>query len=337
MERSIPAIDAWNCQGQRMELIMLIKTPFDFDAPLISIRDKLLIKDVSPQIFNAQDPSLTSEAKEALLELQFRNITFRDAIASGNATINGKYWQLSTRRPIESFKGLVMEAALCRECGDNPFTIGRRTFAWCTGRLIGEVSNKQTSEHIPFITANKKLQDNPLTARFYDPASPYDMHFYRINDQGNAELATEVGDYKGVVAGIQVKAIQGNEKSEIIQKLIKGRYTRVVTMLRHKSGEHSYEVCVRLLNKMQKDGEITAEQALNIISRLTYPEFLGLEQHKFDSYSEWINLAYGRFERWEEDLFSVEAIGLEVAMIRSGASGIVMPDTPQLILPPSVH
>ena len=316
---------------------MLSTNSLDFDAPLIPTRDKLLIKDVSPQIFNALDPSLTSEAKEALLGIQFRNVTLRDAIASGNATINGTFWQLSTRRPLESFKGLVMEAALCRECADEPFMVGRRTFAWCTGRLTGQVTDKQISEHIPFITANKKLQDNPLTARFYDPASPYDMHFYRINDRGHAELATEIGDRKGIVAGIQVKAIQGNERAEILLKLLQGSYTRVETMLRHKNGEHSYEVCLRLLTQMQKDGEITAEQALNVISRLTYPEFLGLKQQKFDSYSEWLNLAYARFERWEQDPFAIETIGLEVAMVRSGSSGIVMPDAPQLILPPTVH
>ncbi|WNF53161.1 hypothetical protein [Pseudomonas sp. SG20052] len=313
-----------------------------WDSPLVPERDRLLIQSASPTMLNALDPNLSPEEKEGLLRLQFRNVTLRDAIASGNATVNstgnGSFWKLSTSRPIEAFKGLVMEAAFCRECADNPFTAGRRVFAWCTGRGAWQVTDKQISLQIPFITANKRLESNPLTARFYDPASPYDLHFYSINEKGNAELATEIGAGKGIIAGVQIKAIQGNERAEIIDKLISGRYRRVVTMLRHKNGEHSHEVCVRLLLQMHARGDIDGDQLADLLSRLSYPEFFGLSQQTIDSYSEWLNYAYMGLEVGEEDIFVMEAIGLEVASrLKSEASGIVMPDAPQIILPPTVH
>ena len=231
-----------------------------------------------------------------------------------------------------------MEAALCRMCFDDPFGIRRKAYAWCTGRKTWQISDEEASKQIPFITADKRLQTSPLTARLYDPASAYDLHFYRINDMGNAELATEIGTGKGIIAGIQVKAIQGNEKTEIIDKLLSGRYTRVVTMLRHQSGEHSYEVCMRLLTQMVTKQEITADQLAHVISRLTMPEFLGIQQQYVDSYSQWLNMAYGRLESWEHDLNVVETIGLEViSRLKPEASGILMPDSPGLALPPTIH
>jgi len=317
---------------------MLVKESVDWQLPLVQSRDKLLIESASPLILNALHPSLTEEARKELLRMQFKNVTLRDAIASGNASIDHNGWKLHTARSLESFKGLVMEAALCRMCFEDPFGIRRNAYAWCTGRQIWQVSDEKISEQIPFITADKRLKSNPLTARLYDPASAYDLHFYRINDKGNAELATEIGPGQGIIAGIQIKAIQGNEKTEIIDKLLNGRYTRVVTMLRHQNGEHSYEVCIRLLTQLVTKKEITGDQLANAISRLTYPEALGIQQQHVDSYSQWLNMAYGRFESWESDLNVVETIGLEViSRLKPEASGILMPDVPGLALPPTLH
>lgn len=317
---------------------MLVQDTVAWQQPLVPSRDKLLIESANPLILNAIDPSLTDEERENLLRIQFKNVTLRDAIASGNASLDHTGWRLNTGRPLESFKGLVMEAALCRMCFDDPFGIRRKAYAWCTGRKTWQISDEEASKQIPFITADKRLQTSPLTARLYDPASAYDLHFYRINDMGNAELATEIGTGKGIIAGIQVKAIQGNEKTEIIDKLLSGRYTRVVTMLRHQSGEHSYEVCMRLLTQMVTKQEITADQLAHVISRLTMPEFLGIQQQYVDSYSQWLNMAYGRLESWEHDLNVVETIGLEViSRLKPEASGILMPDSPGLALPPTIH
>ncbi|MFG0669444.1 hypothetical protein ACF8E6_02630 [Pseudomonas sp. xss_1] len=317
---------------------MLNLLHYDWNTPLVSGGDKLLVQSARPLALNALDSSLTSEERDDLLRLQFRDVIIRDAIASGNMSISNGRCRLVTGRPLESFKGLVMEAALCRMCYDDPFGVGRRIFAWCTGRTIGRVPDVMISQHVPFITADKRLCRTPLTARFYDPSSAYDLHFYKINAQGNAELAHETGPRSGIVAGVQVKAIQGNERTEIIDKLLSGRYTRVLTMLRHKNGEHSFEACRRLLTDMQRNREIDGDQLADVLDRLTHPDAVGISQSEVDSYSKSLDLAYAGFEPWEDDPNVVESIGLEVvARLKREPSGILMPDQPDLIIPNTVH
>ena len=189
------------------------------------------------------------------------------------------------------------------------------------------------ADHIPFITGDSRLQTRPLTATFYNPGSPFDLQFYRVNEAEAAELARQVDT--NALAGIQVKAIQGDERSEVIDPVLSGRYPHVLTMLMHKTGEHSYEVCRRLLNAMSQKGEITHEQAMDALSRITYPGALGIDQAHIEDYSEYINISYTQLVPIQSDY--IEAIALEVSEnLTTSPGGILVPARQDLVLPPAL-
>ncbi|AFQ50433.1 hypothetical protein [Burkholderia cepacia] len=307
---------------------------FNYEAPtpIVSLPTQVI---VAPSAIRARDPSLPFETQFQLLAMQYRHVTLQDALASGNAFYDPlkQSWAIYTKRPVASFKGLVFEAMLARLCREHPDVVGRRALAWCTNRTVGRVTDKMVNEYIPFITADSRLQNRPLTATFYNPGSPFDLQFYRVNEAGAAELARQVDT--GALAGIQAKAIQGDERSEVIDPVLSGRYPHVLTMLKHKTGEHSYEVCRRLLTAMSQKGEITHEQALDALNRITYPGALGIDQGYIEDYSEYINISYKQQVQLRSDY--IEAIALEVSEnLTTSPGGILVPARQDLILPPTL-
>ena len=304
------------------------------ETPFVPQPAKVMIQapaPVSPWAIRARDPSMPVDLQEQILEMQYREVTLKDAAISGNATYNDitKSWTINSKRPEPSFKGLVFEATIARMCREEPFTVGKSTFAWCTNRRMTQVTQEMITEYVPFITADRSLLDIKLTASFYNPSSPYDLHFYRVNAKGSAELATQNGT--GVIAGLQVKAIQGNERQEIIDPLISGRYFHVLTMLEHPSGEHSYEVCKRILLGMLDKGEITSFDYTDVSRRITYPQALGIQQSYINDYSEYISVVFRNGGLATQDMSA--AVALEVTgdyALSSG--GILVPDN-QLVLP----
>jgi len=301
-------------------------------TPIVSLPTRVI---VAPSAIRARDPSLSREAQRQLLTMQYRHVTLQDAQASGNAFYDPlkQSWTIWTKRPVASFKGLVFEAMLARLCREQPNIVGKRALAWCTNRTVGRVTDKMINEYIPFITADSRLLDRPWTATFYNPGSPFDLQFYRVNEASAAELATQVNT--GAIAGIQAKAIQGEERSEVIDPVLSGRYPHVLTMLKHKTGEHSHEVCRRLLNAMSKKGEISNEQAMNALNRITYPDALGIDQAYIEDYSEFINFSYTQLVSITSDY--VEAIALEVSEnLTTSPGGILVPAQRDLVLPPTL-
>lgn len=304
--------------------------------PVAIVRLPTQVIIAEPSAIRALDPSLPPEIQQRLLTMQYRHVTLQDAQVSGNAYYDAQQqdWIIRTTRLEPAFKGLVFEAMLARLCREQQSSVGKRAFAWCTNRSIGRVTQKMLDEYIPFITADRRLQDRPLTATFYNPGSPFDLQFYRINEAGAAELALQADT--GALAGIQAKAIQGSERTEIIEPVLSGRYPHVLTMLNHKTGEHSYEVCRRLLSAMAKKNEITSERAMNALNRITYPAALGIDQAYIEDYSAFISLSYTQRVQPASDL--VEAIALEVSEnLTSSPGGILVPAQRDLILPPTLQ
>lgn len=106
-------------------------------------------------------------------------------------------------------------------------------------------------------------------------------------------------------AGVQVKAVKTNYKSQIVDKMIRYRlssltderfldstrspiYRRVLTLLKDNSGKHSYDICKDLIYSKYKDviGKKEVEEAIN---HLVKPEMLGFDQLEIDYYYELIS------------------------------------------------
>ena len=297
--------------------------------PILQLPMQALIK-VPAAAVNALHPSFSDEDRQQLLTMQYRSVTYQDAMVSGNAYLDANgVLLMNTTRPEASFKGLVFEAYLARMCRDYPATIGRKVFAWCTERQSGRVSDSLLNQYTAFVTADKSLMNQVSTAWLYNTASPFDVQFYRINENGDAELATLVKS--GTTAGIQVKAITGNERSEIIDLMLQNRYRHVLTLLRHSSGEHSHDVCMRILAALQRSGEITGDDYRSVVTRLAHPDQLGLDQYDVDQYSYYLSMLHRSGGNMDQNV--VEAITLEVTdnLIQS-QGGILLPAQQSLAL-----
>ena len=297
--------------------------------PILQLPMQGLIR-IPASAVNALHPSFTDEERKQLLTMQYRNVTYQDALVSGNAYVgmNGTI-VMTTKRTEASFKGMVFEAYLARMCRDHKNTIGRKVFAWCTERQAGRITETVLSQYTAFVTADKSLKNNASTAWLYNTASPFDVQFYRINESGDAELATLVSS--GTTAGVQVKAIKGNESSEIIHLMLQNRYRHVLTLLKHASGEHSYDICMRILAALQQRGGITGDDYRSVASRLARPEQLGLDQYDIDQYSYYLSMLHQNGGTMDHNV--TEALTLEVTdnLVQS-QGGVLVPAQQDLIL-----
>lgn len=84
------------------------------------------------------------------------------------------------------------------------------------------------------------------------------------------------------IGGFQIKAIQGNERTEIINPILRNEYSNVLTLLKNDEGEHSYTRCIKILDKLQSSGEITEEESQTAKKKIAYPQLLGIYQELID-------------------------------------------------------
>lgn len=274
----------------------------------------------------ALHPSLPLATKNNLLEKRYRSVTFLDAYVTGNAYIHPMTGALCLRttRDEASFKGFVFEAALARWCREFPSGIGKRAFAWCTNRNYNNTTDAIYNRYKVFVMGDKTLAARAETAILYNTGAPFDVQFYRLNEEHNKpEVATLLGTQ--IEAGIQVKAITGDELTQIINPILNGTYTHVITMLKHANGRHSYEVCMDILNNQRRLKKLTDEQYAVVTRHITHPQDLGINQQFVDEYSHYIRSLYqGSNAAWTEEIN--QAISLEVCDgLTASPGGILMP------------
>lgn len=271
---------------------------------------------------NPLDASWPEEIRSQILGEKYREVTLKDAITTGNTwrhEATGAIY-LRSNLPEASFKGFVFEAAVARLVRTYMLTVGKQMFAWCTYRSVGHVSDAFISQYTAFVAGDKSLKANRLTAILYSTTSPFDVQFYRRNSKGLAEVA-QLKD-QAVAAGIQIKAITGNEKSEIILPILSGAYRHVLTLLKHPSGRHSFDVCHDILHGMVRTGEINFEQFYYACRHIARPDMLGIDQQLIDEYSVHISQVYIGQATWDKSVY--EAITLEVSLNLSATKKTVL-------------
>lgn len=273
---------------------------------------------------NPLDPGWPGEIRSQILESKYRDVTLQDAMTTGNTWRHegtGAIY-LRTNLPEASFKGFVFEATVARLMREYMLTVGKQMFAWCTYRSVGHVSDNFISKYTAFVAGDKSLKANRSTAILYSTTCPFDVQFYRINRHGLAEVA-QLKD-QAVPAGIQIKAITGNEKAEIILPILKGEYRHVLTLLKHPNGRHSYDVCHDILHGMVRTCEITHEQFYYASRHIARPDMLGLDQQSIEEYSAHLSQVYIGRGDWDPAVY--EAITLEVSLnLCVSKGGVLVP------------
>lgn len=281
--------------------------------------DSELLFQVPIGFLDPNHPNISIEAKKQILRDRYHNQLIQDGLETGNFTMNqdGSI-NFGTKLPPHSFAGFIFEALAVRIFNYNLRTIGRRAFEWCTKRERTKNGYIEQFKAIGtgFVTT---LQTHP---NFYSFQHRFDIQFIRANPKdGEYESATMLGTTRD--AGIQVKAITGNERTEIIDPLISGKYSHVLTFLRHQTGIHSAEVCHNIIGQMYRDGNIELSQKDKLEDSIKSPEMLGEDQRNVDDYYRYVQMWYEG--RAQHDSIIYEGVGLEVKGFKY-QNGILVPD-----------
>jgi len=270
-------------------------------------------------LIDPNHPSISLEAKKAILRDRYHEKLISDGLETGNFILNqdgGINFQ--TKLPQYTFSGFIFEALAVRILNDNMRTIGRNAFAWCSNRT------KTTFDYIEQFKAigtgfNSTKNQHP---DFYNFQHRFDIQFIRKNHKTNLyDPATVLGTTRD--AGIQVKAITGNEKTEIIMPLISGKYSHVLTFLRHENGKHSHTVCIEILQSMYQNNEIDLSQKNKLENAIKSPEMLGENQQNVDDYYNYINYWYQGKANPDDIIY--DGVGLEIKGFKYH-NGILIPD-----------
>ncbi|MDT8717000.1 hypothetical protein IAI10_10050 [Clostridium sp. 19966] len=256
-------------------------------------------------------PDLSDDEKAKILREKWLPSLIEDGIKTGHFTMNNGRLQVIIQQELSVIAGFIYEAYVVRKAKvDSNFFF--KLFKWTTRRerLQLEILN----QYFPIGLGHKETREKyPL---FYEPTSrKFDVIFLRFNDKvGAYEEATVVGT--SIRAGVQVKAIKGNEIKEIISPILQDKYESVITMLRHKDNIHSYDYCMDIIKKMYNKSEITNEQRIKLENSIAYPGNMGIDQYEVDEYYDYIKYWYNSEATADKVTLNGVSIGVQEAILR---------------------
>lgn len=275
------------------------------------------------QILDLLDPSvpyLSPEERYMILKKRFEDKLIEDGLSTGHFSFSktdGKF-KVTFNQPLPIIAGFIFEAMIVRLANDSKMKFGTELFKWVTERqrLNTSLFERYQAVGVCFPETSAKFPG------YYNPTlRQFDIMFLKMNEKYNIpEPATIINS--NIQAGLQVKAIKGNETSAILQPLINKTYKKVITLLRHDSGEHSYEVCLREIRRKANLGEIDYETQLRLENSLGYPEKFGLEQRYIEDYYDYIQAWYQ--EEATENEMILKGIGIMVEEHKYGSSVVTL-------------
>ena len=278
------------------------------------------IFDVPPLgLLDPSHPAINESLKKKILHDRYHDKLIADGLETGHFRYDQNHnIQFRTGLPVYSFAGYIFEAYAVQVFNDYMDSIGRRAFIWSTRR-------KKANQN--YVSQYKAIGTGFITTQssypqFYNPQHQLDIKFIRKNPKENIyEPAIQLGTT--LEAGIQIKAITNNEKEEIIDPILSGKYSYVLTFLRHSDGMHSFDKCMNLIKILFKNGSIGQDQKNLLESSIQNPEGIGMDQRNIDEYYEYIIHWYkGRADIHQ---FISEGISLEVKGYKY-SNGLLIPE-----------
>lgn len=269
-------------------------------------------------LLDPRHPAVDENLQKQILYSRYHQKLIADGLETGHFFYDEKSQLIfKTKLPIHSFAGFIFEAYAVNIFNENIRTIGKSAFSWCTNRAQCKDDYIDQFKVIGtgFITTKSQYQN------FYSPQNRFDLIFIRKNSSKNVgEPATVLGTTN--TAGIQIKAITGSEEIEIIEPIRSGKYSHVLTFLRHADGVHSYNRCMEAINSMYRKGSLQLSEKYQIESRISHPEMFGIDQRNVDDYYNYVSHWFNGHAN--PDQFIKEGVGLEVKGYKY-SNGLLVP------------
>ena len=266
---------------------------------------------LNPNILDPFHPDLSASDQYETLKARYEEQLIADGLETGHFVLNDKgEFKVTISQSLPSVVGYIFEAFTVRILNDRKDSVGKKAFLWSTER-----SKVKTGFLEQFHAAGMGF---PATKsdlpQLYNPTSrQFDVIFYRLNPKRNVPEPATVNPTTNP-AGIQVKAITGQEKSEIIDPLLQGKYSRVLTYLRHTDGRLSHEACMDLSRSMKPEQRDFLEKA--VVS----PEMLGIDQREVDEYYRYVQAWYQ--QQAEQDEIIERGLGIQINEMKYNGSQI---------------
>ena len=270
-------------------------------------------------LLDPRHPAIDESLQKRILHDRYHQKLIADGIETGHFFYDQQSTlRFQTKLPIYSFAGFIFEAYAVNMFNKYLRTIGKSAFSWCTNRAQCKDDYIDQFKVIGtgFVTTKTQYPN------FYSPQHNFDLLFIRKNTRQSVdEPATVLGTTNP--AGIQIKAITGSETDEIIEPIRNGKYSHVLTFLRHADGVHSYNRCIESLNSMYARGVLQLSEKYDIERRISHPEMFGIDQREIDDYYQYIKHWFNGHA--EPDQFIREGVGLEVKGYKY-SNGLLVPN-----------
>lgn len=287
---------------------------------------ELLSENGNLSVLDPAHPSLRDNAalRVRILEDRYRDVFIQDALQTGHCILDAAGQPIfTTNKPVASFVGLALEAYVVRCINNNKRSVGRMALQWCSLR-----SNRPRNNFVDkfFAVGTGLTKTRESYTFFHAPQSGVDVIFLRPATKSMTPMVTHqpltiMGT--DVAAGIQIKAIQGNEMEEIIQPMLNNKYLNVLTLLRRPDGMHSADICMNHVRRLWREGKITEIQRRHLEQGICRPEEIGLEQREIDQYYEYATAYYEGHARI--DAPGLDALAIEVKNSKYSEAGVLLP------------
>lgn len=256
-------------------------------------QDGVLRTTLPPGAINLGYPGIDPRLREQLLHIRHARNYMEDALQTGYLimTPSGNFI-FHTDLPAESFVGFAIEAYVVRLL-NNSMRLKRNSLLWCSRKM--QVKDDFLSQFTAIGTGLLATKQNHIN--YFEPQSKLDVKFIRprINKRTKEEyfdLLPQEGTH--IPAGIQVKAITTNEKSEIVDKVLSGEYPHVLTCCwsSERGGGHTKDVCMTILKNMLNSRLVRYDQYLRAVDAIKSPSELGFDQAEIDEYIQYLIANY---------------------------------------------
>lgn len=264
------------------------------------------------------------QLRARILEDRYRDVFIQDALETGHCFLDAAgQLVFRTNEPAASFVGLALEAYVVRCINDKMRLIGRRALQWC--------SLRSSQPHDSFVDKFFAIGTGLTKTRvkhpfFYAPQSGVDVIFLRpakksVTPAVTHQPLTLMGT--DVAAGIQIKAVQGNEMEEIIRPMLDNKYLNVLTLLKRPDGKHTADYCMDIIRRLSVKGKITELQRRHLERGICRPEDIGFDQREIDWYREYTTACYEG--RVPSDDSMLDALAIEVKNYKYSEAGVLFP------------
>lgn len=288
------------------------------DNIIIDEKELVTLTNVPLEIIDPNHRSVPPEMRRKILAQRFRTQLIADGIETGHLEeVNGRL-SFKSKLLLPSFAGFVFEAYLVSRLNQCE-KMSQAAFTWCTQRprlALSSVSGQYKAIGTGFISTHQ------LYPHLYAPQSSSDIRFIRKNPN-NGVMETALIHETHNIAGIQVKAIRANFKNQIIEPLLRGQYSHVITLLKDPWGTPTRTVCLRLIDIGVRNGSISSKEREFLEDRIKGPEFLGIDQRDVEDYYDHIQDYYNGYCLPEKTV--TEAAFSEIKRYKDH-NGLLVPD-----------